>query len=260
VTTSPTGVTVRVPIVPAGRALDLDLDPEFVSFSFDRRILYLRKSLAPLADAIVAALAEPARSGAGGEGNRQSASRIVLPGAPEMVARAARRGGLMRRLLTDLYFGLAPRPLRELQVTLEARRRGIPVADPMGAMVQWAAPGVYRGFFLTRAIAGMTLWELLRTERDLLVRGPVLEQARLAIATMHARGLFHADLNLHNLFVTRVGASYTVIILDLDKARLFGPPLAPALRRRNLRRLLRSARKLDPDSADLAIQSILTAG
>jgi RIO-like serine/threonine protein kinase len=77
---------------------------------------------------------------------------------------------------------------------------------------------------------------------------------------MHARGLFHADLNLHNLFVTRVGASYTVIILDLDKARLFGPPLTPALRRRNLRRLLRSVRKLDPDGADLAIQSILTAG
>jgi RIO-like serine/threonine protein kinase len=122
----------------------------------------------------------------------------------------------------------------------------VPVADPVGAMVTWVAPFAYRGFFLTRAISGMTLWELLRSDDDISVRFHVLEQARLAIETMHARGLFHADLNLHNLFVTKAGESFAVVVLDLDKARLFEPPLPTALRRKNADRLLRSVRKLDP--------------
>src|SRR5271166_1546481 len=140
------------------------LDPDLATFTFGRRALYLRKPLAPHAAAIVTRLAELGAAARGGEGNRQSVFRLVLPGAPEIVARSARRGGLMRFLFIDLYFGLNPRPLRELKVTLEAHRRGIPVAEAMGAMVHWLAPLVYRGFFLTRAISGMTLWELIRTD------------------------------------------------------------------------------------------------
>jgi hypothetical protein len=63
---------------------------------------------------------------------------------------------------------------------------------------------------------------------------------------MHTKGLSHADLNLHNLLVTQAGESFTVMILDLDKSRLYDSPLSPAMRRANLARLARSARKLDP--------------
>jgi lipopolysaccharide kinase (Kdo/WaaP) family protein len=222
------------------------LDPELVRLRFGRRVLHLRRGLEPHAAALVSALENLDRSNQVGEGNRQSTFRLALPGAPEMVARSARRGGLIRFLLADLHFGIDPRPLRELQVTLEARRRGIPVADPMGAMVDWLAPLAYRGFFLTRALSGLTLWELIRTDDDPRVRAHVLEQARRAIEIMHGRGLFHADLNLHNLFVTKAGESFAVIILDLDKARLLSAPLAAGLRRANAERLVRSARKLDP--------------
>jgi 3-deoxy-D-manno-octulosonic acid kinase len=223
------------------------LDPELVRLRFGRRELHLRKAIAPHAAALVSALENLDRSARAGEGNRQSAFRLALPGAPEMVARSARRGGLIRLLVTDLHFGINPRPLRELQVTLEARRRGIPVAEPMGAMVNWLGPLAYRGFFLTRALSGLTLWELIRTDDDPRVRAHVLEQARRAIEIMHFHGLFHADLNLHNLFVTKAGESFAVIILDLDKARLLSAPLAVELRRANAERLVRSARKLDPD-------------
>jgi 3-deoxy-D-manno-octulosonic acid kinase len=237
------------------------LDPDLQSFTFGRTILYLRKPLASFAAAIAGALESLHASGAAGEGNRQSAFRLTLPGVPEIVARASRRGGWMRLLTTDLFFGPRPRPLHELRTTLEARRRGIPVAEAMGAMVQWVAPLVYRGFFLTRALAGMTLWELIRTDDDRRVRIHVLEQARLALETMHDRGLFHADLNMHNLFVTKAGERFAVVILDLDKARLFGAPVAIELRRANAQRLIRSARKLDPkgeylDSHALSILNI----
>ena len=243
---------------PIGVRAEHALASEFACFRAGRRVLYIRSALKPQAGAILAhltALAEQRRPGAG---NRQSAYALEIDGAPAMIARAERRGGAMRFILADLYIGLDPRSVRELKVTLEARQRGIPVAEPMGAMVDWLGPLLYRGFFVTRAMTGMTLWELLRTDDDPLVRAHVIENARNAIDIMHAQGLYHADLNLTNLFVTKAGESFAVIVLDLDKARLFDRPLGKGLRRRNLRRLIRSARKLDPqqrylDSAALRI-------
>ena len=87
----------------------------------------------------------------------------------------------------------------------------------------------------------------------------MLGQARAAIDTMHDKGLFHADLNLHNLLVTQARESFTVIIIDLDKSRLFDAPLSSAMRRANAARLIRSARKLDPSGKflDAAALSIL---
>ncbi|HTW89739.1 MAG TPA: lipopolysaccharide kinase InaA family protein, partial [Candidatus Binataceae bacterium] len=55
----------------------------------------------------------------------------------------------------------------------------------------------------------------------------------------------HADLNLHNLFVTHRGDEFAVVILDLDKARLFDHPVPAPLKKRSHTRLLRSIRKLD---------------
>ena len=97
----------------------------------------------------------------------------------------------------------------------------------------------------------MTLWEFLKTDDDPTVRSHVLGQARAAIDTMHKQGLFHADLNLHNLLVTQARESFTVIIIDLDKARLYDAPLPAAMRRANMARLMRSARKLFPGAATL---------
>jgi 3-deoxy-D-manno-octulosonic acid kinase len=194
-----------------------------------------------------------------GAGNRQSAFRLSLAEGPELFARRGRRGGLIASILSDTYVGIAPRPLTELAVTIEARRREIPVAEPMGAMIEWIGPVLYRGFFLTRAVRGMTLWEFLKTDDDPTVRNHVLAQARAAIHTMHNKGLFHADLNLHNLLVTQAHDSFTVIIIDLDKSRLFDAPVPSAMRRANASRLLRSARKLDPSGQylDAAALSIL---
>ena len=223
--------------------------------------LYLRADLTPHAGALADALRDLSAASVTGAGNRGGGFSLSLPGSPELFVRHCRRGGAMRLLFDDLYFGLHPRPLRELMVAAEAARRGVPLAEPMGAAVRWVAPGLYRGFFITRAAAGMTLWEFLRTDDDSSVRAHVLERAREAIETMLQRGMYHPDLNLDNLFVTPHGESFAVIILDLDKARLQGGAIGGFARRRIAARLLRSARKLDPrgrflDSAALSILNI----
>src|SRR6202047_5242522 len=158
--------------------------------------LYLRADLTPHAGALVDALRELSATKRTGAGNSGSGFRLALAGGPELFVRRCHRGGAMRLLFDDLYFGFHPRPLRELMVAAEAAQRGVPLAEPMGAAVRWVAPGLYRGFFVTRAAAGMTLWEFLRTDDDPSVRTYVLERAREAIETMLQRGMYHPDLNL----------------------------------------------------------------
>lgn len=236
-------------------------DPNFTRIRIGRRDVILHRDIAALAPEILRRLGALGSGSESGAGNRQSAFRVNIAGAPEIFARRSRRGGIMASILDDIYLGTNPRPLSELALTVEAMNRGVPVAEPMGAIVEWISPALYRGFFLTRAMPGMTLWEFLLTDDDPVVRSHVLEQARAAIETMHTKGLSHADLNLHNLLVTQAGESFTVMILDLDKSRLYDSPLPPAMRRANLQRLARSARKLDPagkylDAAALAILNL----
>ena len=236
-------------------------DPNFSTFKFGRRELVLHRDIASRAGEILQKLDALASAPEAGAGNRKSAFRMQLDDGLELYARRGRRGGLIASILSDVYVGIAPRPLNELAITLAAMKRGIPVAEPMGAMVEWIAPALYRGFFLTRAVRGMTLWQFIKTDDDPTVRNHVLAQARAAIDAMQAKGLFHADLNLHNLLVTQARDSFTAMIIDLDKARLFDAPLSAAMRRANAARLLRSARKLDPsgqflDAAALAILTV----
>lgn len=235
--------------------------PDFPHFGLGRRVLYIRRDFAPRAPAIFAALAELGNARALGAGNRGSGYPLPLEGGPILFARWGRRGGLARFITRDLYFGASARPLRELAIANEARLRGIPIAEPIGTMIETVALGFYRSAFLTRALTGMTLWEFLRADDEAAVRAHVVEMARRAIDTMHNGGVQHADLNLHNLFVSQSGERIVVLILDLDKARLFDGPVPLANRQANFTRLARSAHKLDPSGRylDRKALAILTA-
>jgi 3-deoxy-D-manno-octulosonic acid kinase len=232
----------------------------FLETAVGRLRFYLTPGLAPHAAALAGHLAALQRSPAAGLGNRRSALPLTAAGLPPMFARRSRRGGMMRFVSAEIYAGLAPRPLHELAITAIARRRGLPVVDPLGAAVEWLAPGLYRGWFLSRALEGATLWQFLLDNTDSRSRRAALEQARGAIDRLHEGGLYHADLNFHNLFVS--AAPPAVTALDLDKARLYPHPLPPALRRANFARLTRSARKLTTAGAALtpAERTILGIG
>jgi len=242
----------RSPILPG---------PDFPHFGLGRRVLYIRRDLAPRVTQIFAALAQLDRTLRSGAGNRGSGFPLKLDDTAALFTRWGRRGGLMRFITPDLYFGVGARPLRELAIANEARLRGVPIAEPLGAVIETVAPGFYRSAFITRALSGMTLWEFLRADDDATVRAHVVELARRAVDTMHDAGVMHADLNLHNLFVSNSGERMTVVILDLDKAQLFNGAVPPARRRANFARLARSARKLDPESRylDRKSRAILTA-
>ena len=167
------------------------------------------------------------------------------------------------RVLGDLYLGFVPRMVYELNLVTEARNRGVSVPEPMGAIVEKVSPAIYRGAVLTKAIPGMTMWEFVKVETDPLSLGHVVRMARYSIDTMHEQGLFHDDLNLHNLYVSMAGDGFTVVILDFDKARISSRPVTRTQRKRNLKRLASSIRKLDPkgrylDDASLKIMTAIS--
>jgi len=218
---------------------------EFIKSENGRKLVYLHREIAPLAPTVLTEIDRTLNSGKKGAGNRESGFAIDVDGAPQLFIRRSTRGGMMR-FLGDLYIGFVPRMVAELNIISEARHRGVPVPEPMGAIVERVGPAMYRGAVITKAIPGMTMEEFVKVETDPRSMSHVLRMARYSIDTMHEHGLIHDDLNLNNLYVSMAGDGFTVVVLDFDKARLQAKPLSTSQRKRVLTRLARSIRKIDP--------------
>lgn len=166
-----------------------------------------------------------------------------------VLVRTYRRGGLVRRLTKGLYFSWPPRPFKELAVTEEVRRRGIPTLEILGAGIEKSRGVFYRGWLVSRELTGACdLWTALRKELYVGIRKEMLLQnVAQSLKNMHRQGIYHGDLNLKNILVRQEDAKLGVYIIDFDKAKLFRRPLGGGKVNRNLTRLLRSVRKLDPE-------------
>lgn len=174
---------------------------------------------------------------------RGAAHRVRLPGGLAAVLRCNRRGGWLARVVRETYVGPAPRPFRELAVTAEARRRGVAAAEVLAARVEGRL--AYRGAIVTAEVPeAVPVVEALRVADDDRRRALAAAVAR-AVAGMHRAGVFHADLNLTNL-LAGPAPGLDVTVLDFDRARVGRAPLGRRARQRNLSRLARSLRKLDP--------------
>jgi len=164
--------------------------------------------------------------------------------AGEWVLRHYRRGGLPAKLVSDLYLwpGLAlTRPWREWQLLSELHALGLPVPRPVAARVTRAFLG-YRGDLITRRIpAARSLAELIRDRAGIPWR-----EIGACIRRFHAAGVWHADLNAHNILVDQETA---VWLIDFDRGERRRP--APGWQQANLERLSRSLRKLGVDEGAL---------
>jgi 3-deoxy-D-manno-octulosonic acid kinase len=126
----------------------------------------------------------------------------------------------------------------------------------LGACVEKTGGPFYRGWLATRQLAeGEDLWAVLsgggfsKAEKTELITS-----AAVAVRKMHREGIFHADLNLKNILVRREPTGIRCYMIDLDKAKLCSQGLSLRQANPNLRRLLRSVRKLDPRRAFLTTE------
>ena len=218
------------------------------------RTLIVRRDLAPAiaVDALFArGAATPQESRFIG---RARLELVRLANGEEVLLRRYRHGGLLGGLTHRIFWTWPPRPLRELAVTEEARRRGVATAEIAAALVERVVGPLYRGWLVIRVLEGaLDLWTALQglgfAAGD---KTEMIEAAARAVRQMHRKGVYHADLNLKNILIRPAGDGLKAYIIDLDKATLFPREVPPRKARANLLRLHRSVCKLDPQRLRLS--------
>jgi hypothetical protein len=179
---------------------------------------------------------------------REALRIVTLKNGENALIRTYRHGGVFRWVTGKTFFSWPPRPFRELAITEELRRRGIPTVEVYGAGVEGIVGPFYRGWLITRELKdSYDLWTALQNGFvSKWTFEKVFRSVASSLRSLHREGVYHSDLNLKNILVKAEPAGVKGYIIDFDKAVLFVGGLPEPLAKRNLRRLLRSALKLDP--------------
>lgn len=181
-----------------------------------------------------------------GQGGRQAAW-FVNAGSGSAVLRHYRRGGLIARISKNRYIwrsANSTRSLAEFHILQRMHAQGLPVPRPLAA-AYWRSGLFYRAAILIERIPNVqTLTEVVRASRE--PDPAVQKHVAQAVFALHESGFWHADLNAYNILLDHNGK---VWLIDFDKA--IETAVSPAARERNLSRLLRSMRKVAPQTADV---------
>jgi 3-deoxy-D-manno-octulosonic acid kinase len=177
---------------------------------------------------------------------RAQLSVLRLENGSGALVRRYRHGGALRYLTGGIFTTWPPRPFRELAITEEARRRGVPTVEILAAGIDRIWGPLYRGWLVTRELEGARdLWAVL--QEGAFGATALLKAVAPAIHRMHHQGIYHGDLNLKNILIRREGDGLKIYLIDFDKARFFPGGVPAAKARRNLARFQRSIAKLDPE-------------
>ena len=179
---------------------------------------------------------------------REPLRAVTLDTGETALIRTYHHGGIFRLFTRRIFFSWPPRPFRELAVTEELRRRGVPTVAVCGACVEPVGGPFYRGWLATRKLDGAhDLWTALSGH---LLGEAAMKNVWRAVAEsltrLHREGVCHTDLNLKNILVRRENDTMKAYIIDFDKAVLFFGPVPEKVARKTLERLFRSVCKLDP--------------
>lgn len=164
---------------------------------------------------------------------------FVESGSEHWVLRHYHRGGMMTPALGDRYFWQGAdrtRSLREWRLLHRLHSDGLPVPRPIAA--RFVRDGLfYRADLITARIPATRSVAAIAAER-LLTPGEWQAIGR-CIRRFHDAGVFHADLNAHNILLDEAG---DVFLVDFDRGciRRGGARWKKA----NLRRLNRSLHKI----------------
>ena len=185
-----------------------------------------------------------------------------------LVLRHYRRGGLARRVSAKryVYTGLSrTRAMREFDICLRMHNMQLPVPKPFACRV--VRHGLsYEASIVTHRLAGETLAERLCQAE---LSDEQWKNIGSTLALFHAQGIYHADLNAHNILLSDEGR---VSLIDFDRACFYAVSTNPSKQMwclATMNRLQRSLIKVvlneqqkaaslstDNESTDAAKQSI----
>lgn len=155
----------------------------------------------------------------------------------EFVLRHYRRGGMVGKVNDDKYIYLGrnlTRCWQEFNLLMKLESLRLPAPIPVAARVK--RDGIwYRGDLITARIEGAQDLSMILAKQRL--QHPVWHEIGDVIARFHIAGVYHADLNCHNIMV----ADQQVWLIDFDKGDIRRP--RDVWQQANLKRLRRSLEK-----------------
>lgn len=154
------------------------------------------------------------------------------------VLRHYRRGGAVARLLGDRYLWTGAertRSFAEFRLLAALAERRLPVPAPLAARYRRSGVHYTADLIMRRILNGETLAERLRDGR---LDAATMIAVGSTLAAFHLAGVWHADLNAHNVLLS----PDRTYLIDFDRSELRAP--AVFWQRDNLARLKRSLHKL----------------
>jgi 3-deoxy-D-manno-octulosonic acid kinase len=213
---------------------------ETVEKTTNGAILYDRQVISEISEARFIAAnwlhSEPVQGllGSHGRGNTMYIGNVPR----QFVLRHYVRGGLIGKLIADTYVWTgadASRPFREWRMLAKMADSGLRVPRPAAARYRRRGP-FYTADLITVRVPRVRALSICLHER------PGAEefwyQLGAAILEFHAQGVFHADMNAHNLQIDAAGRLW---MLDFDRGRLLPPG---PWQQKTLGRLHRSLQKI----------------
>lgn len=164
---------------------------------------------------------------------------FVNSGSEQWVLRHYHRGGMMSRSLQDRYLWTGierTRSLREWHLLAQLHSSGLPVPRPI------AARFVRDGFFYRADLLTLRIPGVMALSEVVAQRVPDDEEwsaIGACIRQLHDAGVYHADLNAHNILLTDPPVQVHIVDFDRGRFRRDG-----AWRKANLKRLNRSLHKI----------------
>lgn len=178
-----------------------------------------------------------------------------------LVLRHYRRGGLIRHFVSRHYCYTGARRTRaaqEFSMLTQLHLKGLPVSQPYACRVDRAGL-FYSASLVTFRVAGKTIAERLLSNGCLSFderNNEILWRALgSVIARFHNAGVYHADLNAHNILLDEDGH---IVLIDFDRARFRKVNEQRDWRLENIRRFERSLKKIagQPHTTKLTVESV----
>ena len=179
-----------------------------------------------------------------GSAQGRGTTHFVEIAGKDCVLRHYRRGGMVAKLMGDRYWRATlpeSRAWREWHLLADLYAQGLPVPVPVAARVITVGPFYQADIIMQRLSGTRSLSQALEAGRLSEAQWQAIGRC---IRHFHKAGVYHADLNAHNILLAD-GSKKTdneVWLIDFDKGDI--RPVSREWQMSNLSRLRRSLDKL----------------